>query len=119
MDETNITLAVLIVVFAIGLVAVDKTFQGEGEVFQVFANLLSGLVAALLARITPPKAQDALNSALANMAQTVKGAVTPGAGAPPADTRLGMAPLPPKETPPPTAPTSPPAAPTPPGSAKP
>ena len=95
MDETNITLAVLIVVFAIGLVAVDKTFQGEGEVFQVFANLLSGLVAALLARITPPKAQDAINSALSNLAQSVKNTVSPTAPAPPAETPPKPPPAPP------------------------
>lgn len=53
MDIVNKTLVSLIVIFALLLIAVDKIFNSEGEVFQVFSTLLSGFSAAFIARITP------------------------------------------------------------------
>jgi hypothetical protein len=53
MDIVNKTLVALIISFAIMLILVDKIFNSEGEVFQVFSTLLSGFSAAFIARITP------------------------------------------------------------------
>lgn len=53
MDTVNKILVGLIVLFAVLLGAVDKIFNGEGEVFQVYSTLLSGFSAAFIARITP------------------------------------------------------------------
>jgi hypothetical protein len=52
MDATNKVLVGLIVFFGLALIVVDKTFNGEGEVFQVYSTLLSSFSAALITRIT-------------------------------------------------------------------
>ena len=53
MDIVNYILVGLIVLIAVLLGAVDKIFNGEGEVFQVYSTLLSSFSAAFIARITP------------------------------------------------------------------
>jgi hypothetical protein len=72
MDTVNKILVGLIVLFAVLLGAVDKIFNGEGEVFQVYSTLLSGFSAAFIARITP------------HVGAALKGNGTPDQAAPPA-----------------------------------
>jgi hypothetical protein len=47
-------LAGLIVFFTFVLIACDYGFKSEGQVFQVFSGVLTGLMGAFLARIKPP-----------------------------------------------------------------
>jgi hypothetical protein len=51
-------LAGLLVFFTFVLIACDYGFKSEGQVFQVFSGVLTGLMGAFLARIKPPSHDD-------------------------------------------------------------
>ena len=49
------TLVLLIIGFAVGLVAISKFSPNDGQTFQVLSGLLTGFSGAFLARIQPTK----------------------------------------------------------------
>ena len=49
-------LAVLLVFFSLLVIFCDWRFQNDGQVFQVFSNIMSGIAGAILVRVKPPNA---------------------------------------------------------------
>lgn len=73
-DRITTYLWLSVLIFASGLVLVDKLFPNEGQVFQVIAGLATGFMGALLNRITPPHP----STPVAPAGSSTNGASAPG-----------------------------------------